>query len=102
MYECSKHFSVKIYIIPTYFQFNLFYVFFFQPKALPREGITIFGSQLHTHLRGARVITRHMRGEKELPEINRDDFYSHHFQEIRQLRKKPIVLPVINNIFILN
>lgn len=39
-----------------------------------------------------------MRGDKELPEINRDDFYSHHFQEIRQLRKKPVVLPVIDKI----
>uniref|UniRef100_A0A1B0D5V1 Uncharacterized protein n=1 Tax=Phlebotomus papatasi TaxID=29031 RepID=A0A1B0D5V1_PHLPP len=61
--------------------------------ALPPEGITIFGSQLHTHLRGVRVITRHFRGLRELNEINRDDFYSHHFQEIRQLRKKPVVKP---------
>ena len=61
--------------------------------ALPREGITVFGSQLHTHLRGVRVLTRHFREGKELQELNRDDFYLNHFQEIRHLRKKPIVLP---------
>lgn len=62
--------------------------------ALPKSGITIFGSQLHTHLRGNRVLTRHFRNGRELREINRDDYYSHHFQEIRFLRHKPIVLPV--------
>uniref|UniRef100_A0A182YRD3 DOMON domain-containing protein n=1 Tax=Anopheles stephensi TaxID=30069 RepID=A0A182YRD3_ANOST len=61
--------------------------------ALPKSGIVIFGSQLHTHLRGVRVLTRHFRGAEELPEINRDDFFSHHYQEIRQLRYKPQVLP---------
>ncbi|KAJ6638977.1 Tyramine beta-hydroxylase [Pseudolycoriella hygida] len=61
--------------------------------ALPKEGITIFGSQLHTHLRGVRIFTRHFRGATELKEINRDDYYSHHFQEIRSVRHKPIVLP---------
>lgn len=61
--------------------------------ALHKNGISIFGSQLHTHLRGKRVLTRHFRNGIELPEINRDDYYSHHYQEIRQLRKKPVVLP---------
>lgn len=61
--------------------------------ALPARGITVFGSQLHAHLRGVRILTRHLRDGKELPELNRDDFYSHHFQEIRQLRRKPKVLP---------
>ncbi|XP_055585811.1 tyramine beta-hydroxylase [Uranotaenia lowii] len=60
---------------------------------LPESGITIFGSQLHTHLRGVRLMTRHFRNGKELREVNRDDFYSHHFQEIRQLRYRPKVLP---------
>lgn len=53
----------------------------------------MFGSQLHTHLRGVRIMTRHFRGTKELHELNRDDYYSHHYQEIRQLRRKPRVLP---------
>ncbi|CAD7091391.1 unnamed protein product [Hermetia illucens] len=61
--------------------------------ALPKSGITIFGSQLHTHLRGVRIMTRHFRNEEELREVNRDDYYSHHFQEIRSLRYKPKVLP---------
>lgn len=61
--------------------------------ALPKEGITVFGSQLHTHLRGVRVLTRHFREGKELPELNRDDFYLHHFQEIRHLRRQTKVLP---------
>jgi dopamine beta-monooxygenase len=62
--------------------------------ALPREGIVVFGSQLHTHLRGVRVMTRHFRDGDEMRELNRDDYYSHHFQEIRQLRIKTLVLPV--------
>ncbi|KFB41858.1 AGAP010485-PA-like protein [Anopheles sinensis] len=61
--------------------------------ALPPTGIEVFGSQLHTHLRGVRVLTRHFRGARELPNLNTDDFFSHHYQEIRQLRYKPRVLP---------
>lgn len=61
--------------------------------ALPKDGITVFGSQLHTHLRGVRVLTRHFREGKELSELNRDDFYLNHFQEIRHLRRPSIVLP---------
>lgn len=61
--------------------------------SLPDGGINIFGSQLHTHLRGVRVITRHFRKDEELREVNRDDYYSHHFQEMRILRYKPKVLP---------
>lgn len=61
--------------------------------ALPDTGITVFGSQLHTHLRGVRILTRHFRGDTELRELNRDDYYSHHYQEIRRLRHQPKVLP---------
>lgn len=64
-------------------------------QALPKTGITVFGSQLHTHLRGARVLTRHFRDDIELPELNRDDYYSHHYQEIRYLRHQVKVYPVI-------
>ncbi|XP_018564071.1 tyramine beta-hydroxylase [Anoplophora glabripennis] len=61
---------------------------------LPTEGITIFGSQLHTHLTGIRVYTRHFDAYgKELPELNRDNHYSTHFQEIRRLKKPVKVLP---------
>ena len=64
-------------------------------QALPKSGITVFGSQLHTHLRGLRVLTRHFRDDIELPELNRDDYYSHHYQEIRYLRRQVKVYPVI-------
>lgn len=63
-------------------------------QAFPPSGIVVFGSQLHTHLRGVRILTRHFRGTEELRELNRDDYYSHHFQEMRNLHYKPRVLPV--------
>nr|CAG4651674.1 EOG090X0318 [Triops cancriformis] len=60
---------------------------------IPDSGITVFGSQLHTHLLGTRVVTRHFRDGKELAELNRDNHYSTHFQEIRLLPKPVLVLP---------
>ncbi|XP_063364441.1 tyramine beta-hydroxylase [Cydia amplana] len=60
---------------------------------LPVEGITVFGSQLHTHLTGVAVWTRHSRRGVELPVLNRDMHYSTHFQEIRLLHKPVKVLP---------
>ncbi|XP_063221967.1 tyramine beta-hydroxylase [Bacillus rossius redtenbacheri] len=60
---------------------------------IPPEGIVVFGSQLHTHLTGSRVFTRHFRDGTELPELNRDDHYSTHFQEIRLLKRPVRVLP---------
>jgi hypothetical protein len=54
----------------------------------------IFGSQLHTHLTGIRVFTRHVRDGRELPELNRDNHYSTHFQEIRSLKQQVRILPV--------
>ncbi|XP_046669183.1 dopamine beta-hydroxylase [Homalodisca vitripennis] len=61
--------------------------------SIPPEGITVFGSQLHTHLTGIRVMTRHIRDGRELPELNRDNHYSTHFQEIRLLKRAVKVLP---------
>ncbi|XP_069676915.1 tyramine beta-hydroxylase [Periplaneta americana] len=61
--------------------------------AVPTEGILIFGSQLHTHLTGIRVFTRHIRDGRELPELNRDNHYSPHFQEIRPLKRQVRLLP---------
>ncbi|XKL67505.1 hypothetical protein PGB90_002996 [Kerria lacca] len=61
--------------------------------SLPPHGITIFGSQLHTHLTGVQVITRHVRDGRELLELNRDNHYSTHFQEIRLLKRPVVVLP---------
>nr|CAD7196176.1 unnamed protein product [Timema douglasi] len=62
-------------------------------RGIPPEGIVIFGSQLHTHLTGIRVFTRHIRDGRELPELNRDNHYSTHFQEIRLLKREVRVLP---------
>lgn len=61
--------------------------------ALPPEGITIFASQLHTHLTGIRVWTRHIREAAELPLLNQDNHYSQHFQEIRLLKQPVHLLP---------
>lgn len=60
---------------------------------LPEKGIIIFASQLHTHLNGKRVWTKHIRGGVELEELNRDNHYSPHFQEIRLLKRPVHVLP---------
>ncbi|KAL0125166.1 hypothetical protein PUN28_004359 [Cardiocondyla obscurior] len=60
---------------------------------LPQNGIRIFGSQLHTHLTGTKVITRHVRDGEELPPLNYDNHYSTHFQEIRLLPKAVTILP---------
>ncbi|KAG1652660.1 Dopamine beta-hydroxylase [Nymphon striatum] len=62
---------------------------------LNEKGINIFASQLHTHLTGIQVYTKHIRGGKELPELNRDNHYSTHFQEIRRLKKVVEVQPVV-------
>ncbi|XP_057655440.1 tyramine beta-hydroxylase isoform X1 [Diorhabda carinulata] len=62
--------------------------------SLPVSGITVFGSQLHTHLTGIRVVTRHFDAYgRELPELNRDNHFSTHFQEIRILKSPVQILP---------
>ncbi|KAH8386946.1 hypothetical protein KR093_003733, partial [Drosophila rubida] len=93
--ELGLEYSDKMAIPPgqTAFPLSGYCVADCTRSALPRTGIIIFGSQLHTHLRGVRVLTRHFRGEQELREVNRDDYYSHHFQEMRTLHYKPRVLP---------
>lgn len=60
---------------------------------LPQYGIHIFASQLHTHLTGTKVVTRHVRDGEELPPLNYDNHYSTHFQEIRLLPKHVTILP---------
>lgn len=60
---------------------------------LPQSGIYVFGSQLHTHLTGTKVVTRHFRNGEELPRMNYDNHYSTHFQEIRLLPRPVEILP---------
>ncbi|KER33225.1 hypothetical protein T265_00912 [Opisthorchis viverrini] len=55
--------------------------------ALPAQGITVFASQLHTHGTGWKVATYHLRNGRRLADLNRDDHYSPHYQEIRLLQK---------------
>jgi len=54
---------------------------------LPRKGITVFASQLHTHLTGIQAFTRIVRKTGEIVTLNVDRYYSPHFQEIRLLPK---------------
>ncbi|KAL1131405.1 hypothetical protein AAG570_011022 [Ranatra chinensis] len=63
--------------------------------ALPEGGVTVFGSQLHTHLAGTRVATRHLEGSsgREMPLLNWDNHYSTHFQEIRLLKRPVTLMP---------
>lgn len=58
------------------------------------NGIHIFAAQMHTHLTGVSSWTEHIRGGKLVAELQRDDHYSPHFQEIRLLpRPLSHVLP---------
>ncbi|XP_070582215.1 dopamine beta-hydroxylase-like [Ptychodera flava] len=62
-------------------------------EGLPEDGIKVFASQLHTHLTGVGVFTKHVRDGIELPTLNQDFHYSSHFQEIRLLKEQVTVLP---------
>ncbi|XP_077987007.1 dopamine beta-hydroxylase-like [Glandiceps talaboti] len=62
-------------------------------EGLSQDGIQVFASQLHTHLTGVAVWTRHIRNGVELQKLNEDKHYSSHFQEIRLLKKQVSVLP---------
>ena len=61
---------------------------------LPGPGITVFGSQLHTHGAGRVVETSLVRGDTRVEErLNWDPHYSTHFQEIRTLERSVRVRP---------
>jgi dopamine beta-monooxygenase len=53
--------------------------------SLPSNGITVFASQLHTHLTGVQVFTRIIKKNGNIVTLNADRHYSPHFQEIRLL-----------------
>lgn len=91
---CVTECTAVVSLTPCYFTVPLLIFVPFTYKSLPPEGITVFGSQLHTHLTGVRVYTRHIRDGLELPELNRDNHFSTHFQEIRRLKKTVKILPV--------
>jgi dopamine beta-monooxygenase len=60
---------------------------------LGSQGIKVFASQLHTHQTGKQVYTKHYRAGVELAELNRDDHYSPHYQEIRKLPRHVHIIP---------
>ncbi|XP_078282138.1 LOW QUALITY PROTEIN: dopamine beta-hydroxylase [Rhinoraja longicauda] len=60
---------------------------------LPRSGIKIFASQLHTHLAGLKVKTVLVKDGVEVTMVNADEHFSTHFQEIRMLQKEVTVDP---------
>ena len=60
---------------------------------LPRNGITVFASQLHTHLTGRRVWTSVVRNNKVVKILNSDNHYDQMFQEIRLLPEPVNVRP---------
>ena len=95
---CSRECTAVVSVSNGKYSYRSYSSFYFSHLQLlqgyPREGVTIFGSQLHTHGTGVRVVTKHVRDGVELPEINRDNHYSTHFQEIRPLRSPRKVLPV--------
>jgi len=59
---------------------------------LPEDGIKVFASQLHTHLTGRRAYTKHYRNGIELPELNRDNHYSHQHSAWPSLRGQTITI----------
>ena len=58
---------------------------------LPQKGITVFASQLHTHLTGIQAFTRVVKTNGTIITLNIDRHYSPHFQEIRLL-PEPILI----------
>jgi dopamine beta-monooxygenase len=55
--------------------------------------ITVFASQLHTHLTGRRVWTGLIRNNKLVEIVNSDNHYDQMFQEIRLLRRPVTIQP---------
>ena len=61
---------------------------------LPKSGVMVFGSQLHTHGTGRRVETTLVRRDSGAEVmVNHDPHYSTHFQEIRTLETSVRVMP---------
>lgn len=58
-----------------------------------QEGIFIFAAQLHTHLTGVASWTEIVREGRISRELQRDDHYSPHFQEIRFLPEPVLFKP---------
>ena len=49
--------------------------------ALPADGVTVFGSFMHTHAAAVAMRTDHYRGGRQLEPIDRNDHYDSNFQQ---------------------
>lgn len=58
-----------------------------------QAGIFVFAAQLHTHLTGVASWTEQVRGGEMIGELQRDDHYSPHFQEIRLFPEPRLIAP---------
>jgi hypothetical protein len=70
-----------------------YYLYIGTENVFPDEGINIVSVSVHTHVAGRNVKLSHIRAGKEVTRIIDDNFYSHNYQEIRQLENETKVLP---------
>ncbi|KAJ8038730.1 Dopamine beta-hydroxylase [Holothuria leucospilota] len=62
-------------------------------SGLPLGGIHVFASQLHAHLSGRAIQTRHFRDGEELHLLDKDPHFTMSFQDIRLLPEDVVILP---------
>uniref|UniRef100_A0A2P2IGG7 DBH-like monooxygenase protein 1 n=2 Tax=Hirondellea gigas TaxID=1518452 RepID=A0A2P2IGG7_9CRUS len=60
---------------------------------IPKEGITLVGGMLHTHLLGQAIKLQHIRDGKELPPILEDEHYDFNYQQERFMKQERLILP---------
>ena len=51
-------------------------------NTLPEGGVTVFGSLLHSHLRGVSMSLRHVRDGVELEPIDVNEHYDFNYQQV--------------------
>lgn len=62
-------------------------------NVFPEDGINIVSVSIHTHKSGKNVALSHIRDGREANRIVEDNYYSHNYQEVRQLTNETKVLP---------
>ncbi|GFU45377.1 DBH-like monooxygenase protein 1 [Nephila pilipes] len=60
---------------------------------MPKEGIKLLGTLLHSHLLGRRLKARHFRNSEELPPIGNDNNYDFNYQEYKYYTEEIPFLP---------
>ena len=61
------------------------------------DGITLFGSLLHTHLIGREIYVHHYRNDTKLPMVSKDEHYDFNYQETRSI--DPVVIKPVSTLF---